>query len=113
MIGCGGNNGGTPTPKPDTTTATTTKTTTETTVKTTTEKVIDTQNFKINFRQMTGSIQLPELEGNLSRRQVFVTFYDECAEISNPNFWYANKIGTVNGNNQITFELEQKSSDEI
>merc|ERR1712227_50303 len=113
MIGCDGNNGGAPTSRPDTTAATTTKTTTKTTFKTTTEKVIDTQHSKINFKQMTGSIQLPEPEGNLSKRQVFVTFYDECAEISNPNFWYANKIGTTNSNNQVTFELEQTSRDEI
>jgi len=114
MIGCGDNNNTAPTPKPDSTVATTTKkTTAKTTVKTTTEKIIDTQHSKINFKQMTGSIQLPEVDGNLTRRQVFVTFYDECAEITNPNFWYANKIGTTNGNNQITFELEQKSRDEI
>ena len=40
--------------------------TSKTTLKTTTEKIIDTQNSKINFKQMTGSIQLPEVEGNLS-----------------------------------------------
>jgi len=120
MVGCGGDNGSTggdtgkptpkPTPKPGTTQATTLKTTS---VRTTTEKIIDTQHSKINFKQMTGSIQLPDPAGKLSRRQVFVTFYDECARMSNPNFWYASKIGTTDANNKITFELEQKSRDDI
>jgi len=117
MIGCNGNNGGNgnnrPTSKPDTSKPTTIKTTVKTTVKTTTEKIIDTQHSKINFKQMTGSIQLPDPESGVSRRQVFVTFYDECARMSNPNFWYANKVDTTDENNRITFELEQKSRDDI
>jgi len=68
----------------------------------------------INFQRMAGYITLPKPDSSIPRtRQIFATFYDACANIESPKFWYCDNVGESRIENNVTYELLQNDQNDI